>query len=149
MKIFRVYCDGAFDHQRGVGAAAYSIVENNVVIARHSSSEQVATANLMEMYSLMHALEELLSIGALKDDKVMVYTDFKPICDAFEKGWIDKWMTNGWVNSEKRPVKHKGEWEALRHLYDQLSIEFLHEKRKDIKMLGKLKRDARKAVRLS
>ena len=148
MKIYRVYCETAFDHQRSFGSLAFSIIENGAVLERSSCSEAIATANLTEMLSLTSALEELISIGATKEDKVYVYTVFKPICDAFDKGWTTKWEGNGWVNSEKRPVKHQKQWQAIKHLVDQLQVEFMHEDRESISMLKKLKKDARKALRI-
>lgn len=148
MKIYRLYCDGAFDHQQKVGAVAYSIVEDNKILAREAFSERSASANLMEMSSVLSALEEVISFGATKIDVILIYTDFKPICDAFDKGWLKKWSDNGWVNSDKRPVKHREEWEAISHLVDQLQIQFVYEKKDDAGMLRKLKKDARKALRL-
>lgn len=147
MRIFRVYCEAAFDHQKSMGCTAFSIVENGGVLERTSSLESTSTANLAEMVCVMSALEELISLGASRNDMVYLYTDFKPVCDAFDKGWISKWEENGWMNSDKRPVKHKDQWKAIRELANQLQLEFMYEEREAVSMLKKLKKQARKKLR--
>lgn len=149
MRIFRVYCEAAFDHKKMIGAIAFSIVEDGRVLERSTSSEKTFTANLTEMTCIMSALEELISIGASNEDMIYLYTDFKPICDAFDKGWISKWEENGWMNSDRRPVKHRDHWKALRELTGRLGVEFMYEKREAISMLRNLKKQARKRLSLT
>ncbi len=148
MRIFRVYCDGAFDHQRKMGAMAFAIVEDNKVMEKQALSSGSSSANLMEMHSVAQALEGVAALGATKNDLIYLYTDFKPICDAFSKGWLSKWKENGWLNSDGRAVKHKEVWEVLDHLVHGMNVQLNYERKMDINMLPKLKRRARAELRL-
>lgn len=42
-----------------------------------------------------------------------VWSDSRYVVDCFQKSWWRKWVTNGWVNSQKQPVKNRDLWEPF------------------------------------
>jgi hypothetical protein len=51
---------------------------------------------------------------------VQIFTDSRYVRDAFEKGWIKKWQSNGWKTKWNEDVLNKDLWTRLcelRHLH--------------------------------
>ena len=147
MKIFRAYCDGTCEHGRCAAAFAYIIVEDNKVVDESTEAFHARSANEAEMRAVFMALESVSMLGGKKEDRVLIYTDFKPICDAFDKGWVMKWMDNGWKNSDNNDVRHRPLWEGIWEHTQNFSVELRYTKRDELGMLGKLKKRVRKASR--
>lgn len=147
MRIFRAYCDGSCEHGKKKAASAFIIVEDNKVRDESTDPFVSSSPNEAEMRAVFLALESVVVLGGQQEDRVLVYTDFKPVCDAFDKGWIAKWMDNGWKNSEGKDVKHRALWEDLWNHTRRFSVELRYTKRDELGMLGKLKKRVRKASR--
>ncbi len=77
------------------------------------------TNNRMEILAVIKGLEALK-----RSCSVDLYTDSQYVRNAIEKGWIDKWVRNGWKTSEKKPVKNQDLWEQLRPLLDAHQVRF-------------------------
>lgn len=146
MRIFRVYCGAAFDLSSKLGSASYIVTEDNAVMDEDTECGNTASANATEMLSVANALEAIRVHGGGDGDMVFVYMDFRPVCDAFQKGWIAKWQENGWKNSDGLPVRNQELWEIICDHLRGVNVEFRHTKRDDMGMLEKLKKRARKAL---
>lgn len=109
MKEVIIYTDGACSYNPGPGGwAAVLLYKGNE--KRISGFEPDTTNNRMELTAVLEALK------ALKEPcSVTVYTDSAYIHNAFEKGWIDKWLINGWKNASKQPVENQDIWKAILH----------------------------------
>ena len=107
MKEVIIYTDGACSYNPGPGGwAAVLIYKGNE--KRISGFEPETTNNRMELSAVLEALK------ALKDPcSVVVHTDSAYIHNAFERGWIDKWLSNGWKNASKQPVENQDLWKAI------------------------------------
>ena len=46
-------------------------------------------------------------------ERIAVYTDSKFIIHCFEKHWIEKWQSNGWIRASGEPVKNKDQFMEL------------------------------------
>lgn len=147
MKIYRAYCDGTCERGRQAAASSYIVVEDNKVLDEATHAFHAKSANEAEMRAVFLALEGVSMLGGKKEDRVLVYTDFKPICDAFDKGWITKWMGNGWKNSDGNDVRHKELWEGIWEHTQSFNVELRYTKRDELGMLNKLKKRVRKACR--
>lgn len=44
---------------------------------------------------------------------VDIYTDNVFVESAFNQNWITSWVASGWITTQKKPVKHQEEWQAL------------------------------------
>jgi len=60
------------------------------------------------------------ALAALKEPvHVSIHTDSAYLSRAFLDGWIDRWQTNGWKTSGKKPVENKDLWlQLLEHMKD-------------------------------
>ncbi len=107
MKEVIIYTDGACSHNPGPGGwAAVLLYKGNE--KRISGYEPDTTNNRMELTAVLEALK------ALKEPcSVTVHTDSAYIHNAFEKGWINKWLVNGWKNASKQPVENQDIWKAI------------------------------------
>jgi ribonuclease HI len=61
----------------------------------------------MELISAIKALEELQEACAVE-----LYSDSKYLINGMTH-WINNWIKNRWINSEKKPVKNKELWVRL------------------------------------
>ncbi len=113
MKHIIVYTDGACSGNPGPGgwAAVLRYGAHERVI---SGFEPQTTNNRMEMRAAIEAL------AALKEPvHVSIHTDSAYLSRAFLDGWIDRWKTNGWKTSGKKPVENKDLWlQLLEHMKD-------------------------------
>ena len=75
-----------------------------------SGNEKHTTNNRMEMTAVIHALT---TISDSRD--VTIHTDSRYICDAFNKGWLVKWHSNGWKTA-KGQVLNRELWVEMTKL---------------------------------
>ena len=112
MKHVTIYTDGACSKNPGPGGwAAVLIYKGNE--KDFSGYEPETTNNRMELSAVLNAL------AALKEPcKVTLHTDSAYIHNAFEKGWINNWLKNGWKTASKKPVENQDLWKAIIDLTD-------------------------------
>lgn len=124
-KKITVYCDGGCmnnGRKNSVGAYAYAVTVNNVMIHSEASTFQLDTTNnKMELNAATKALDYCKNF--FFNDKITVYTDSQYVCNGITS-WINKWKKNGWKNQEKEPVKNSDLWKELDSLYSNLDVEF-------------------------
>jgi ribonuclease HI len=65
----------------------------------------------------MELLGAIMALRALEcPHAVALHTDSRYVCDAFLKGWIAKWQSNGWRTSARQPVDNQDLWLDLLEL---------------------------------
>lgn len=116
MKNVMIYTDGACSNNPGPGGWAavliYKGVERTI-----SGYEADTTNNRMELMAVLQALKALKEPCA-----VTLHTDSAYIHNAFVKGWITKWQTNGWKTSSKKPVENQDLWKEIVRLSEQHKV---------------------------
>lgn len=116
----RVFTDGAVSVQGGPGGWAAILLYGKT--KKEISGTLAATSNQRaELVAVINALFRLK-----RSTTVEVHTDSKYIVDAFNKGWINRWIGNGWKNSSGEPVANREEWETLLALTNMHAVVFLH-----------------------
>lgn len=70
-------------------------------------SEKATTNNRMELTAAIQALETLK-----RPMTVILYTDSSYVRNGI-MSWMDGWKRNGWINSQKLPVKNADLWRRL------------------------------------
>lgn len=116
-----IYTDGACSGNPGPGGWAGLLIYGN-----HkkliSSGFRLTTNNRMEIVAVIESLKSLK-----KPCGVVIKTDSKLIVDAFQKGWIDNWLSNNWKKGPrlKDPVKNKDLWNELYSLTQIHSVKFM------------------------
>lgn len=103
--------DGACSGNPGPGgyAALAQAVEDPDRVSRAEGGFRLTTNCRMELYAVIAGLR-LLSKGGYR---VTVLSDAKYVTDAFNKGWLDNWQSNGWRKANKKPVENQDLWRAL------------------------------------
>lgn len=81
--------------------------------------EPNTTNNRMELTAAIRALEALT-----RPASVRLHTDSQYL----QKGishWIENWQRNGWLTSDKRPVKNADLWQQLHRLAAQHRVQWI------------------------
>lgn len=101
-----VFTDGACLGNPGPGGWAallrYKTVEKCI-----SGGERDTTNNRMELMAAIRALETLHRATV-----VHLTTDSQYVKQGIEQ-WLKKWVANGWLTSDKKPVKNQDLWQRL------------------------------------
>lgn len=107
MKSVTIYTDGSCKGNPGPGGWAAILLCN-----KHervlSGGVPNTTNNRMELKAALQALRALNERCDVK-----LHTDSQYLKRAFTDGWIKKWHSNGWMTSNRQPVKNQDLWEAL------------------------------------
>lgn len=108
-----IYIDGACFSNPGPGGWAAVIITEKLSKEIFGGFSET-TNNRMELKALIEALKALN-----KNCKVSVITDSRYLHDALNKGWLRRWLSNGWKTSSKKPVKNRDLWQELIPLLDK------------------------------
>jgi len=110
MKNVIIYTDGACSGNPGPGGwgaiLKYGRHEKTI-----SGFEENTTNNKMELVAAIEALKSLK-----EPCRVELYSDSAYLVNGFEKGWVENWKKNGWINSKKEEVKNQDLWTELDRL---------------------------------
>jgi ribonuclease HI len=76
----------------------------------------------MELMAVVAGLRELPAPA-----RVCIHIDSSYVMDAFDQGWLERWQSNGWWTSGRKPVKNRDLWEELftevdRHQVDWVKV---------------------------
>jgi ribonuclease HI len=85
-----------------------------------SGGEVRTTNNRMELTGVVRGLRALT-----RPCRVRVHVDSSYVKNAFTNGWVARWRRNGWMTSEKRPVKNRELWDELLGEVDRHEIEWV------------------------
>lgn len=114
-----IYTDGACSGNPGPGGWAAILMAGGHT-KELSGGDKDTTNNRMELLGVISGLK------ALKYPcKVTVYSDSAYIVNAFNQGWIDKWIQNGWKNSAKAQVANIDLWKELVELTSRHEVTFM------------------------
>lgn len=105
-----IYTDGACSGNPGPGGYG-AILKYGSRQKEISGGYRLTTNNRMELMAVIKSLQELK-----KPCAVTLYSDSKYIVDAFNLGWVKKWITGGWVKGDRSPVKNVDLWKKLTDL---------------------------------
>jgi ribonuclease HI len=117
MKQIIIYTDGACSGNPGPGGWG-ALLQCDDKQKELSGGEQLTTNNRMELMATIEAL------NALKEPcNVLLYTDSQYVKRGITE-WIMGWQRNGWINSQKKPVKNADLWQALLKACERHKIEW-------------------------
>ena len=106
-KTILIYTDGACSGNPGPGGWGSIIFKDNNR-KEISGYDPETTNNQMELISAIKALELIE-----KPSSIILYSDSAYLINAFEQKWIDKWLKNGFRNSNGKEVANLGLWKQL------------------------------------
>ena len=143
MKTVEIYTDGACSGNPGPGGLGV-ILKFNDTEKEISQGYKHTTNNRMELRAVITGLNMLKY-----PCKVKLYSDSAYVVNAFVQKWIYGWLKNGWVNSNKEPVKNKELWQELYDLTKVHDVEFIKVKgHSDNKYNNRCDDLARNAIKL-
>jgi ribonuclease HI len=109
-----IYTDGAAKGNPGPGG--FVVMISGPHRKEISAGFAHTTNNLMELYSVIVALESIKKTGS----DVIIYSDSKYVVDAVEQNWIFGWQKKGF-----NKVKNPDLWIRFIKIYNQHRIRFV------------------------
>ena len=119
MKQVTLYTDGACSGNPGKGGWGAVLIYKSVQ-KEFSGYAEETTNNRMELTAVIEGLKKLKEPCI-----VTVYTDSAYVSNAFLNKWVDKWQTNGWKGSDKKPVLNQDLWKELLDLCSINQVSFV------------------------
>lgn len=77
------------------------------------------TNNRMELMAVIAGMEALT-----KSCQVELFSDSKYVTDAFNKHWIESWISKGWRRGKNEPVKNVDLWKRLLEAMEPHQVHF-------------------------
>ncbi|MCL2352481.1 MAG: ribonuclease HI [Firmicutes bacterium] len=118
MKQVTIHTDGACSGNPGPGGWA-AVLSYNGARKELGGGSPGTTNNRMELTAVIKALEALKEPCA-----VSLYSDSSYVCNAFNKKWVYKWESNGWMRKNE-PVPNADLWTELLKLTERHSVMFV------------------------
>jgi len=114
----KIYTDGGCMNNPGPGGFGAILL-----FGKHrrelSGGFRLTTNNRMEILAAIRGLE------ALKERcRVTIYSDSQYVVNAIEKGWAERWRSNGWRRNKKERAINPDLWEKLLNLCDRHEVRF-------------------------
>lgn len=116
--MINIYCDGSSRGNPGLGGFGIAVIENNTYIDLYSKQYENVTNNQAELKALLFALG--LATTKYNLDRVTIYSDSAYTVNLFNN-WIFMWAQNGWLTTNKEPIKNK---ELVLQLYEFAKKDF-------------------------
>jgi ribonuclease HI len=101
-----IFTDGACSGNPGPGGWG-AVLRFETIEKELSGGEPLTTNNRMELMAAIAALEALK-----RPCRVRLHTDSIYLRDGITR-WINKWRRNGWLTSDRKPVKNADLWLRL------------------------------------
>lgn len=98
----RVYTDGACSGNPGPGGWAWLVPDGPFA----AGAAAATTNQRMELTAALEALRAL-------DGPLEVRSDSTYVVNCFRDRWWEKWVRNGWRNSQRQPVANVDLWQPL------------------------------------
>ena len=119
MKKVDLYTDGACSGNPGAGGYGAILIYRGIE-KEISGGEPSTTNHRMEIFAVIAGLR------CLKEScDVTIYSDSAYTVNAFNKGWIQGWKTNGWKKADGNPVLNADLWLELLSLMEPHEIRFV------------------------
>ena len=117
-----IHTDGSCHGNPGPGGWAAVILTPAGGNLTLRDGEPRTTNNRMELTAVIRALKALENMPWTNSEDIVVHTDSKYVCDAFQQNWIWNWQRNGWRTAKKQPVLNQDLWEELIPLAGQHGV---------------------------
>ena len=108
-QVLEIYTDGSCRVSEGSGGWGVVILKDINNPIKLSGRQEETTNNRMELQAAIEALKAAKDLAK----EVKIYTDSRYVMDGFERGYLKKWMSDGWVTSKGHPVKNQDQWVTL------------------------------------
>lgn len=115
--MIKIYTDGSCrgNGKEGGGQGAWGMIaidDNGAILHKAAEGVRNTTNQQMELMGALRACQWFSENYSSFTD-VKIVSDSAYLINCFSQKWYDKWESNGWVASNKQPVKNKEIWEQL------------------------------------
>lgn len=101
-----IYTDGGCRGNPGLGAWG-AILKTSKYRLEIGASLEHTTNNKMELSAALFAIKRIKHTSNIE-----LYSDSSYLVNGMNK-WIENWVKNGWVKSDKKEVENKDIWKSL------------------------------------
>jgi ribonuclease HI len=110
-RTINIYTDGACSgNQFDVNIGGWgAILEYGDHVKELYGGEMNTTNNRMELSALIEALAMLTKKGY----PVRVFSDSSYVMECLRKKWYERWLSNDWKTTARKPVENRDLWERL------------------------------------
>ena len=122
----KIYTDGSLKkagQSTTFGGWAYVAIRDCQQIAGDTGSERDTTNQRMELLAIIKGLEYAKE-HRQSNEQVIIYSDSAYAINCYLQNWHEKWLANGWVNSNKRPVANQDLWEQIIPFFNNFWYDF-------------------------
>ncbi len=120
-----IYSDGACSgNQNETNIGGWGVLlEMGAHTKELHGGEKNTTNNKMELTALLEGLKALKRYNL----KLNIYSDSSYVINGLSQKWYEKWQTNGWKTSQKKPVENKDLWQGIISIITQIPhISYFH-----------------------
>ncbi len=125
MKV-KIYTDGSCrgnGKEKNVGAWGFIALEDDKMIARRAEGENDTTNQRMELMGAAAACE--WAQEHCEDfESIQIISDSAYLINCVNDKWYEKWLSNGWTTSQKKPVINQDLWERLIPFFKKSNFSF-------------------------
>lgn len=119
-----IYTDGSSRGNPGPGGYGavlqYTDAQGEMHERELSAGYMLTTNNRMELMGVIAALEALK-----RPCEVEVHSDSQYVVNAFNQHWVEGWVSRGWKNAGKQPVKNPDLWQRLLKAKEPHAVTFV------------------------
>lgn len=108
--MINAYTDGACSTKSKIGGWGVYI-EDEITSYTLGGYKFETTNNEMELTAVVEFIKWYKN--NLINEPVVIYSDSAYVVNCFIDKWYEKWLNNGWIASNKKPVKHKELWQVI------------------------------------
>ena len=123
----QIYTDGSArgnGTEHAVGAWAYAIIKDGLVVEEKTGSEIDSTNQRMELMAAIMALEDTEK-RLCNEEVIEIFTDSAYLYNCYLNRWYRNWQANGWRKARTTtPVAHRDLWERLIPFFEKSNIVF-------------------------
>jgi ribonuclease HI len=117
--IAEIHTDGACSGNPGPGGWGAVLRYGDHVREIYGGESEPTTNYRMELMAAIRALEALT-----RPSTVRLHTDSTYVRNGITK-WMFAWLRNGWLTSDRKPVKNADLWQRLQAAVDRHEVEWL------------------------
>ena len=117
-EVVRIYTDGACSGNPGPGGWGAVLIFGENILELNEGFRHT-TNNRMEILAVVNSLSKLK-----RSSEVVVISDSKYLVDAINKGWVQRWKSNGWRRNKKDMASNVDLWKLLLVQLQRHKVEF-------------------------
>lgn len=121
----KIYTDGA---ARGNpdGPGGYGVILSCTDTKGEEHTKELSQGYVKTTNNRMELMAAIVGLEALnRPCRVELYSDSRYLVNAFNQHWIDTWLENNWLNSQKKPVKNQDLWKRLLKAKEPHQVQFI------------------------